>query len=271
MDTGGEGRGMTLAGRAIDRVRTLRSQLGRMTRERGHFDSIVTAVHKLAHLARGAVHRLQGFALDLRLGASTEGVVLNDVGLASRYSDHHYYEPVRGSHFREVLSHVDLDPGASTFVDLGSGRGRALLLAASSGFGRVIGVELDEDLIRQAQRNIDRWRSRDRSSAGGREFVLLHQDAATVTFPDDPMLVFLCNPFGETTLRHVLDRLVESHGSSPHPVWLCYVNPEYEHVVTERSEFEECARSDIWVVYSLLRGRPRGGPPPDEASGRRTP
>jgi len=237
-----------------------------MTREPGRLDPIVTAGHKLAHLARRAVHRLQGFALDLRLGASTEGVVLNDVGLASRYSDHHYYEPVRASHFREVLSHVDLDPSASTFVDLGSGRGRALLLAASSGFDRVIGVELDEDLIRQAHLNIDRWRSRDRSASGGPEFVLLHQDAATVTFPYDPLLIFLCNPFGETTLRHVLDRLLESHASSPHPIWLCYVNPVCEHVVTERSEWEECARSDIWVVYSLPRGRSRGGPPPDEVS-----
>src|SRR5947209_5295232 len=134
MDTGGEGRAMKLAGRASDRVRTLRSQLGRMSREPGDLKSIVAAGHKLAHLARHAVHRLQGFALDLRLGASTEGVVLNDVGLVSQYSDHHYYEPVRSSHFREVLSHVDLDRSASTFLDLGSARGRALLLAASSGF-----------------------------------------------------------------------------------------------------------------------------------------
>jgi len=41
------------------------------------------------------------------------------------------------------MATVPLEPAESTFVDLGSGRGRALFFAARTGFHRVIGVELD--------------------------------------------------------------------------------------------------------------------------------
>lgn len=215
------------------------------------------AIRVLARVGRGAAHRVRGVALDLRLGISTEGILRNEARLRSRYSDGHYYEPVRGGDFRDAMAHVDLDPHESSFMDLGSGRGRALLLAAESGYRRVIGVELDEKLMPQAQRNVDRWLSRHRYPSGDPEFLLLHDDAASVELPDGPTVVFLCNPFGEASLRQVLDRLVSSYQSSPRPLWLCYVNPQYGRLLTEHPAFEERARSHIWVVYSAGH---RGGP-----------
>jgi len=212
---------------------------------------MISAIKGFVRLARSLKNRAQGIALDIRLGAFSEGVVRNDGRIYSRYSDHHYYEPVRGKHFYEALAHVNLDFGSSTFIDLGSGRGRPLLLAADMGFGRIIGVELDAALILRAQRNIDRWKSRHNAEVNPREFVLLHQDAACVDFPNEPLLVFLANPFGAETLRNVLDKLISSYSSSPRQIWLCYVNPVHEGALIERPIFEERSRANMWVVYSI--------------------
>jgi SAM-dependent methyltransferase len=241
-------------GSALPRMaRSLKVGLTDLAQRHGRLSFLVRRLEGASHLARSAGHRLEGVAIDLRLGASSERIVRNEARLHSHYADHHYYEPVRGSHFHEVLSRVDLDPESSTFIDLGSGLGRPLLLAAELGFSRVIGVELDESLIRRAQRNLNRWSRRNLPrSNSDQKFSLLHQDAASVNYPDSPLVVFLANPFGEHTLRHVLEGLLESHELRPRPIWLCYVNPVYDLVFRDRPQFEERGRADMWVVYRVV-------------------
>ena len=54
---------------------------------------------------------------------------------------------------------------AYTFVDLGAGMGRAMLLAAAYPFRAVVGVELHPTLARIARRNLALWRAAGRSRA----------------------------------------------------------------------------------------------------------
>jgi SAM-dependent methyltransferase len=98
-----------------------------------------------------------------------------------------------------------LPPGEAiedyTFIDLGAGMGRALLLASELPFRRVIGVEVNSSLIPIARRNIDRW-SANRGSLCPVE--ILEEDARNFTLPPGPLLIFLYNPFGEEIVEEVI-------------------------------------------------------------------
>jgi cyclopropane fatty-acyl-phospholipid synthase-like methyltransferase len=58
-----------------------------------------------------------------------------------------------------ALDRLQLDPRDFVFVDLGSGKGRVILRAATRPFRRVEGVEFSEPLHRVALRNIDNARA----------------------------------------------------------------------------------------------------------------
>src|SRR5271169_3671143 len=56
------------------------------------------------------------------------------------------YQPSEPELFREIMGALPVKPDGFTFIDLGSGKGRTLLMASDFAFGRVIGVELLAEL-----------------------------------------------------------------------------------------------------------------------------
>ncbi len=123
------------------------------------------------------------------------------------------------------LTHaLSLLPEAATgfaFVDLGCGKGRALLVAAQFPFAQILGVELSADLCLVAAENC---------KAEPRIAIQQH-DAATVTFPDTPLVVYFYHPFLKPVLRRVLANLQNQRQNSPHPTYLLYANCRYEKVM----------------------------------------
>jgi tRNA G46 methylase TrmB len=62
------------------------------------------------------------------------------------------YLPIRPNTARRVLRSLPLrDHSDYTFVDLGSGKGRMLLIASEFPFRRIVGVEMRRDLHAQAK------------------------------------------------------------------------------------------------------------------------
>ena len=55
--------------------------------------------------------------------------------------------------FVAAMNALNIDPSHFTFIDLGSGKGRALMLARSYGFKELIGVEFSAELVELARRN----------------------------------------------------------------------------------------------------------------------
>src|ERR1700761_7753460 len=97
----------------------------------------------------------QSYMFDRLLGVSTrEAIRPADSSEAIGYDNMPYtvsaWLPVR-----RALK--NLKPGADdVFADLGSGKGKVLLIAGRLRYGRVIGVEIDEELGRCAEKNIRR-------------------------------------------------------------------------------------------------------------------
>ena len=98
---------------------------------------------------------------DERFGVETSGLIYE---LPSGHQHDLYnngYFAVAPSVFHAVMSvmreRLQLDYRRFSFVDVGSGKGRALLLASDYPFREIIGVELSPELDRVARANIARY------------------------------------------------------------------------------------------------------------------
>ncbi len=121
------------------------------------------------------------------------------------------------------------------FVDLGSGKGRGLLLAALAGFRRVIGVELDLDLHTVARGNIEIFRKQHPDV----DFTTVNEDATKFAFPPLPFVLFLNNPFDAHILEKVLNNLETMRERSGQDVLLLYMHSNHQDLVRQREGWEE--------------------------------
>ncbi len=123
---------------------------------------------------------------------------------------------------RDLFTRLPLAAKASTFMDFGCGKGRALILAAQHGFRRVVGVELDHDLVSLCRINLGNLkRSKDEP------FPEVYQaDATRFELPPGALTAFLYNPFLGPPLQSVVSRLVQHARTSGNPVRVIYVNPQ---------------------------------------------
>ncbi len=110
-----------------------------------------------------------------------------------------------------------------TFVDLGSGKGRVLLVAAEYPFGKIRGIEFASELHREAERNISSHRYAGRRCL---EVESVHADATEYVFPDSKLILYLYNPFSPETVRKVLMNLEKSLAERPRHVVVIMVNLE---------------------------------------------
>lgn len=111
---------------------------------------------------------------------------------------------------------------ATSFVDIGSGKGRAVFLAAMRPFREVIGVELSPILHAVAERNHAIMRA---SGALHAPVQLALADATAFDVPRGPLIAYLYHPFREPIAAKVIDRFVASIAASPRPVAILYGHP----------------------------------------------
>jgi SAM-dependent methyltransferase len=143
------------------------------------------------------------------------------------------YQPIPPEQFREIISalssHIAPDTNFSqfTFIDVGAGKGRALLLASEFGFRRIIGVELLPELVEVARKNVREFERRGARS----KIELVCGDATNFVCPAEPAVVFLFNPLPKSSLRTFLENLERSLHESPHPVYVVYANPIFERII----------------------------------------
>jgi SAM-dependent methyltransferase len=168
------------------------------------------------------------------------------------------YSAVAPSVFREAcrrwrneLSRPRRRLEAYTFVDIGAGKGRALLLASELPFRRVVGVELSAPLVRIARSNIELWKRIGQPRARIR---ILRQDALEFAWPRTPLLVYLFNPIECVPLEQFLDRLESVPSSSP--VDLLYVNPVCADLLSRRGRF-----SLLWTARIDMDAADRAADP----------
>jgi SAM-dependent methyltransferase len=179
-----------------------------------------------------ALDRFVGF--DRRHGTCTRGESEHldiDDGQRNHANPHQACSP---SVIRRALAETGLDPRTTAFVDLGCGKGRALLVANEYPFARIIGVELSPTLLQIAQENAQRCGLLERPG-----FELRCQSATDFEPPPDDLVVFIFNSFDESVLQGVLERLGESLRASPRRLYIIYQSDNFARALLARTPWLE--------------------------------
>ena len=200
----------------------------------------------------------QTHPFDLQHGTDTSGclpgAVLAPTSLSALYITGNI--GIGPSALAQAIAALPIQHQDFSFVDLGCGKGRALLVASKFPFRHLLGVELAPELCRTAQANIvtrPEWAAR---------ISVLQHDAATVRLPDGPLVIFMFHPFFARILRRVLANLERQLHQAPRETWLLYAdNPRFPGVM-ERFPFlreisethyplspEDAAANDFQLSY----------------------
>jgi SAM-dependent methyltransferase len=179
---------------------------------------------------------------DERFGVETSGLIYE---LPSGHAHDVYnngYFAVAPSVFHAVMrlmrERLHLEYQRFRFVDVGSGKGRALLLASDYPFREVVGVELSPELDRVARANVARYAAviAAEPHAHGN---LLHRppvisiqgDATEFLWPTGPLVVYMWNAFTSPVMERVFHNLRASLAEQPRELYLVYMHPELESML----------------------------------------
>lgn len=162
-------------------------------------------------------------AFDRRFGTDTAGSVpSSDLGIVDAHVREQaiLYLPSPPDVTRWMLRNVEITPAQCTFVDLGCGKGRVLLVASEWPFKRIIGVEISQTLAAMARDNARRVRDAEPKRT---PIEIECTDAAAFVFPEGDLLVHLYHPFEAELLARVLAQLEASWRARPRRIVVAYL------------------------------------------------
>ena len=162
------------------------------------------------------------------------------------------YQPTEPALFQAMMAGLEIEFNQFTFVDLGSGKGRTLLMASESGFRKIVGVEILPALHKITQDNLARYKS---ESWKCFTVEAVCGDATEFSFPAEPTVLYLFNPLPESGLKRVLARLDASLSADPRPVYVLYHNPLLEHLIAGNGKLKKMAGTPQYSVYTSRRGQ----------------
>jgi hypothetical protein len=187
---------------------------------------------------------------DLEFGVRTSGLVAGRHLALGQKSDRHAtaYYAIAPSVFQSMIARwrraTPLPPlDQFTFIDVGAGMGRGMMLAARHPFSAVVGIELHPTLTRIARRNLAIWRAQERGALAGMRVYC--RDAAEFKLPPGPCVAFLFNPFAGPVMRAVLRAWSGQLEKAPRPFDLLYVNNEQEEVLERQAGFKRLFRGQV--------------------------
>jgi SAM-dependent methyltransferase len=229
----------------------LAAKLRQSIERRGLAGTVSAAGNHARYLTRVARERVW----DWRHGTETAGK-LEPASFETRAPSLRFamaYEPITPRSFDSMIRAlvIGASPGRLpvdrfSFIDLGSGKGKALFLASRLPFRRLIGVELSPRLHRVAQRN---------ATSFGKgwpdpRITLRCADAASFCFPPDPTVLFLYNPFEAPVMNRVIENIVASVRACSRRFFVIYRNPVLAHLFDCTPSFQVVTATPQFRIYS---------------------
>jgi hypothetical protein len=195
---------------------------------------------------------------DLRYGVSTDRYVdLKDLKVVGDNRDEGVsYQPIKSLVFRSAIDSFQI-PTDGVFVDYGSGKGRAMLLSILYGFHCVVGIEFAQELCREAENNLDKFRARTGRRFGAR---VLNVDAARYPVNDDDCVFFLYNPFERKVVEQVLVNIRHSLQSKPRLIHILYANPVHRRVLDDDPFWSTVGETDSDGLETFVYYQPLEAP-----------
>jgi SAM-dependent methyltransferase len=180
---------------------------------------------------------------DTQYGVDTSGLISSVLLAAGHHNDlfSTAYYGIPPSRFRQVLQKWQSTPPelpieSYTFIDIGCGKGRAVMLATELPFKEVIGIDLSPDLVQIAASNLEIWNAAGHAKSPAR---VLRADATEFDLPDTPCLIYLSNPFAEPVVKILIEQIDRSFTAHPRPLDVIYFTPKAGHLFEQHPAYRE--------------------------------
>lgn len=189
--------------------------------------------HGVLSFLRELRYRVTNHYYERSLGVETAGTVkIEDLGFAnSEFVD---YAPIGYREIYSALERIPLEKSMSTFLDYGSGKGRAIIVAATLPFRRVIGIEISDRLLAIAEKNLNTMRHKRCKCV-----ELFHMNATRYAVPGDVNLIYFFNPFGGRVVQKVVDNIYNSYKQTPREIYIIFFNNDL---------FESAVKNQNWIT-----------------------
>lgn len=197
---------------------------------------------------------------DKKYGVMTSGVTeSSEAGIADETARSLAvgYVPTRELVIRHILTNTThgLDLSQYSFIDLGCGKGRTLIVAAQLPFKEVIGVELSPLHCEVAEANIKRYLSEMRNPALCRNVRVSCVNAADFVFPDINLLIYMYRPFLGPIFKNVADNMRRFQSDKGRRVLIAYSCPVEELMLeaysgfVKRTEYQVISMDYSWSLW----------------------
>ncbi|MEM9077773.1 MAG: class I SAM-dependent methyltransferase [Bacteroidota bacterium] len=183
---------------------------------------------------------------DFKYNIDTDAhVVLENLDLSKEQKEHYYwYEGTKVRPLKKLFKRLDI-PKEKCFIDIGSGKGRVLLVAAEYGFKKVIGLELSQSLYQISKNNMDTFNRKRNTDS---EIEILNINALDYVFTDDEDIIFLYNPFDEQTLKQLVLNIKASKNRNKREIKIIYANSVHHKAIKENLDIFNIERIKIYNV-----------------------
>jgi SAM-dependent methyltransferase len=244
-------------------IRTVLPRIRKSLAERGVMGSLFRGVLLPIHLFRE--HRTvktlvadqKRSEFDLLHRVDTDGewegwTFLSDLDIASpNWIYGRNYAGTEPERFAEIVSCLRIDFEDFAFIDFGSGKGRALLMASEFPFKSIVGIEFSPELHAIAQQNIQKYAN---STQRCTRIESVCMDFADFRLPPEACVLYFFDPCEEKVLRKVFENLRASLQEHPRKIYVAYLAPNNEHFLGSLGFLSQTARNEKhnFLVYESM-------------------
>lgn len=232
-------------------TRMLRRRIGDGVRHHGFaktFCDVASAVYRIMMELTPARKKTRYGDLDYDLEHAVDTTRANvnlRTQLMATLAGHPYFatEPWL---FEQIMQALPADLREFTFIDLGSGKGRAMLMASDHPFRRILGIEFLPVLHQAARKNIAKYTSERQQC---KQIESVNMDVRDFAFPYGPLVVYVFNSFPQPVFAEVLENLRRAVEEDPRQVYVAYRYLEFEALLQKCRWLEKVAGTEHWAVY----------------------
>ncbi len=189
-------------------------------------------------------------AWDLIHGVHTCGnVSLNTLDFQSEHkTDGLEYQSHHPAVTRSGLNLLGVRHEDYAFIDIGCGKGRALLVASEFPFRSIVGLEFAPPLAEIARRNVRNYR---RGPQRCRKIEVISGDALNYELAPEPQVLYLYSPFSPSILDQIMQKIEDSVRQFPRDLLVMFsgVLAMRERAVGSRPEYERLRRDRHMDIY----------------------
>ncbi|NPV62169.1 MAG: class I SAM-dependent methyltransferase [Methanotrichaceae archaeon] len=154
-------------------------------------------------------------------------VSIEDLGLSEKRSI--WMENSGGPILESILNQLGIGP-TDSIIDLGCGKGGAIITFAKFPFRKIAGLDISLDMIRVAQDNFLKLRIDNTE--------LYCCDAGNFLDLDEFNYIYMFNPFKFQVMEEVMSNLCDSAMRNPRSITIIYRNPVCHKVIMKNSTFK---------------------------------